>query len=83
MPHQENLFRRQEGLEGKFVLMYSGNMSPAHPLDTILEASLCFAEPSRSGVCFCGRRFGPWCRSSSIAITRRTSPLFASYQPLE
>ena len=31
-------FRRQHGLEGKFVVMYSGNHSPCHPLDTLLEA---------------------------------------------
>ncbi|MFG0320636.1 MAG: glycosyltransferase family 4 protein, partial [Planctomycetota bacterium JB042] len=45
-PHEDALaaadgtaFRRAHGLEGKFVVMYSGNHSPAHPLDTILEAA--------------------------------------------
>jgi colanic acid biosynthesis glycosyl transferase WcaI len=32
-------FRRRHGLEGKFVVMYSGNHSPCHPLDTLLEAA--------------------------------------------
>ncbi len=32
-------FRREHGLEGKFVVMYSGNHSPCHPLDTLLEAA--------------------------------------------
>ncbi len=32
-------FRRKHGLEKKFVVMYSGNHSPCHPLDTILEAA--------------------------------------------
>ncbi len=31
-------FRHRYGLTGRFVLMYSGNMSPAHPLDAIIEA---------------------------------------------
>lgn len=33
-------FRREHGLDGKFVVMYSGNHSPCHPLDTLLEAAL-------------------------------------------
>jgi glycosyltransferase involved in cell wall biosynthesis len=32
-------FRRRHGLEGKFVVMYSGNLSPCHPLDTLLESA--------------------------------------------
>ncbi len=32
-------FRSQHGLVGKFVVMYSGNHSPCHPLDTVLEAA--------------------------------------------
>jgi colanic acid biosynthesis glycosyl transferase WcaI len=33
-------FRERHGLEGKFVVMYSGNHSPCHPLDSLLEAAL-------------------------------------------
>ena len=32
-------FRRRHGLEDKFVVMYSGNHSPCHPLDTLLGAA--------------------------------------------
>src|ERR1041384_8162902 len=32
-------FRKAHGLEGKFVVMYSGNHSPCHPLDTLLGAA--------------------------------------------
>jgi colanic acid biosynthesis glycosyl transferase WcaI len=32
-------FRKCHGLENKFVVMYSGNHSPCHPLDTILNAA--------------------------------------------
>lgn len=32
-------FRRQHGLDGKFVVMYAGNHSPCHPLDTLLHAA--------------------------------------------
>lgn len=33
-------FRREHGLAGKFVVMYSGNHSPCHPLRSLLEAAL-------------------------------------------
>jgi len=44
-------FRNAHELAGKFVVMYSGNHSPVHPLDTLLQA----AEQMRSdkGVIFC------------------------------
>lgn len=32
-------FRASHGLTEKFVVMYSGNHSPCHPLDTVLEAA--------------------------------------------
>jgi glycosyltransferase involved in cell wall biosynthesis len=43
VPHAENPFRRRLGLpardEAERVIMYSGNMSPVHPLTTVLEAA--------------------------------------------
>ncbi len=42
LPHEQNWFRDKHGLQGKFVIMYSGNHSPANPLDTLLQASLAF-----------------------------------------
>lgn len=32
-------FRRLHAVDDKFVVMYSGNHSPCHPLDTVLEAA--------------------------------------------
>jgi len=32
-------FRTEQGLAGKFVVMYSGNHSPCHPLDAVLAAA--------------------------------------------
>lgn len=32
-------FRRQHHLDDKFVVMYAGNHSPCHPLDTVLESA--------------------------------------------
>ncbi len=44
-------FRETHGLAGKFVVMYSGNHSPIHPLDTILEAAQRLS--SRADIAFC------------------------------
>lgn len=44
-------FRRQHELSEKFVVMYSGNHSPCHPLDTLLEAARALA--ARSDIVFC------------------------------
>jgi colanic acid biosynthesis glycosyl transferase WcaI len=33
-------FRERHGLTGKYVVMYSGNHSPVHPLDMLLEVAL-------------------------------------------
>lgn len=37
--HENNPFRAKHKLEGKFVIMYSGNHSPANPISTLIEAA--------------------------------------------
>jgi len=53
-------FRKAHDLEGKFVIMYAGNHSPCHPLDTMLGAAKTLA--GRQNVVFCfvggGSEFG-------------------------
>ncbi len=44
-------FREAHGLDGKFVVMYSGNHSPIHPLDTLLAAARQLAP--NPGILFC------------------------------
>ncbi|SRR5579871_1512106 len=39
VPHEENWFRRERALDGKFVVLYSGNMGLAHDFQTILECA--------------------------------------------
>ncbi len=47
-------FRSSHGLTGKFVVMYSGNHSPCHSLDTLLKAALRLAGNSEIVFCFVG-----------------------------
>ena len=53
-PAGRDEFRARHGLEGKFVVMYSGNHSPVHPLTTLLEAALRLREDSSIVFCFIG-----------------------------
>ncbi len=39
VPHRENPFRKEAGLEGSFVVMHSGNMGVSQDLETLLEAA--------------------------------------------
>ena len=47
-------FRRAHGLENKFVVMYSGNHSPCHPLTTVLDAAKALAADKKIAFCFIG-----------------------------
>ncbi len=53
-PEGRRRFREAHGLEGKFVVMYSGNHSPCHPLDTVLEAARRLARDAGVAFCFVG-----------------------------
>lgn len=47
-------FRREHGLEGKFVVMHSGNHSPCHPLESLLEAAKALRSNEEIVFCFIG-----------------------------
>ena len=44
VPQGENAFRRKENLGDKFVVMYSGNHGPCHPLGTLLQTARYYKE---------------------------------------
>ena len=47
-------FRRQHKLEESFVVMYAGNHSPCHPLNTLVEAARCLSSRKEIVFCFVG-----------------------------
>jgi colanic acid biosynthesis glycosyl transferase WcaI len=47
-------FRKRHGLADRFVVMYSGNHSPCHPLDTLLAAALKLRTRNDIAFCFIG-----------------------------
>jgi glycosyltransferase involved in cell wall biosynthesis len=76
-------FRARHGLTGKFVVMYSGNHSPCHPLDTVWEAAQRLSSDPRIVFCFVGGG-SEHRRLQSLAGERRmANALFLPYQPLQ
>lgn len=47
-------FRSEHGLSDRFVVMYAGNHSPCHPLDTLLGAALELKASDDIAFCFIG-----------------------------
>jgi glycosyltransferase involved in cell wall biosynthesis len=54
VPHAENPFRKAQGWNDKFVVMYSGNHSLVHPLDTLLDAAAELKDDPRFVFAFIG-----------------------------
>lgn len=76
-------FRRKLEIEGKFVVMYSGNHSPLHPLETLLQSALRLQnDPAIAFVFVGGGSELP--RVKAFALEHRLSSVTClSYQPLE
>src|SRR5262245_26749704 len=53
-PIARDVFREQYGLSNNHVVMYSGNHSPCHPLDTLLRAARRLAHEPEIAFCFVG-----------------------------
>jgi glycosyltransferase involved in cell wall biosynthesis len=83
IPHAENPFRQQYGLEGKFVVMYSGNHALTNPVDTIVEAALRLQDREKIVFFFIGGGVGK--QVVDRAIEQHAPPNIVSlpYQPLE
>jgi colanic acid biosynthesis glycosyl transferase WcaI len=75
-------FRKTNGLSNKFVVMYSGNHSPCHPLDTLLEAAEVLAERSDVAFCFVGGGSGFSNVQRRVQDLALRNVLCLPYQPL-
>lgn len=81
--HEDNPFRQEHGLEGKFVIMYSGNISPAHPVTTILEAAKQMQDDHRIVFLFIGGGNGKKRIDDFIAQEQLSNVRTLPYQPLD
>lgn len=78
-PRSTNEFRRAHGLEGKFVVMYSGNHALTSPLRTIVEAAIELQDDPRFVFVFVGGGAG----KREVEAARARNIVSLPYQPLE
>lgn len=77
----DNPFRKRHGLDGKFVVMYSGNHSPANPIATVLDAAERLQADPRLVFLFIGGGTGK--REVEERVARGASNIRSlPYQPL-
>ena len=82
-PEGRAAFRERHGLMGKYVVMYSGNHSPVHPLDTLLETAVRLGADPRFCFVFIGggsefRRLRGAAEAQGLANIK-----FLPYEPIE
>ncbi len=80
--HHNNPFRMQHGLQGRFVVMFSGNHSPVHPLDTLLEAARVLQDEPIV-FAFIGGGQGKRVVERYVETHTLTNVLLLPYQPLD
>jgi len=75
-------FRQKHGLENKYVVMYAGNHTPCHPLDTLVDAARLLRGERRIHFCFIG--FGlEWGRLRDQAQAEQLENVtFLGHQPI-
>ena len=83
IPHEKNPFRKDHKLDGRFVFMYSGNHSPAHPLTTLLEAALRLRDREDIIFIFIGGGMGKKEVEAVISEHRPNNIISLPYQPLD
>lgn len=77
--HEENPFRASHGLNGKTVVMYSGNHGPSNPLSTILGAAVRLKDEPRLQFLFVGGGVG----KEEVEATDSPNIESLPYQPQE
>ena len=76
-------FRRAHNLAGKFVLMYAGNHSPCHPLDTVLGAAQQLSARDDIVFVFAGGGSEQSKVREFARVNHLTNVLCLPYQPIE
>jgi colanic acid biosynthesis glycosyl transferase WcaI len=75
-------FRRAHNLAGKFVVMYAGNHSPCHPLDTVLRAAQELSARHDIVFCFAGGGSEQHRVREFARVNDLTNVLCLPYQPM-
>jgi colanic acid biosynthesis glycosyl transferase WcaI len=88
VPHESNPFRAEHGLDGKFVVMYSGNHGYSTPVTTVLKAALeldTSSDPLDKSIVFMfiGGGVGKKEVDKTVADLKPSNLRSLPYQPLE
>jgi len=81
--HVANPFRREHGLEGKFVVMYSGNHGFSTPVKTVVDAALQLQDRTDIVFMFIGGGVGKKEVDGAIAQHHPKNIVSLPYQPLD
>lgn len=81
--HEQNPFRRQHQLDGKFVFMYSGNMGIGHPIQGLLEAARLLEGKSPAVFVFIGAGVRRAEVEREIETRHPANVVLLPYQPLD
>lgn len=79
--HALNPFRYKYHLDNKFVVMYSGNLSMCHPLNTLLESALILKDESSIIFTFIGQGDGVEQVLQFKSKNKLSNILYLPYQP--
>ena len=80
--HNDNHFRKNNGLEDKFIIMYSGNHTFTNPVTTVLQAALTLQEQKDLIFIFIGGGFNKHEVDNLIQNKKPSNILSFPYQPL-
>ncbi len=83
VPHEANPFRKEHDLDGKFVIMYSGNHGFSTPVKTVVDAALKLQDRSDIVFMFIGGGVGKKDVDSAIAQHKPKNIVSLPYQPLD
>lgn len=81
--HEDNHFRDEHGLQGKRVIMYSGNHGIALPLETFLKAAVQYKDDQRLVFMFIGGGVRKKEVEETISAHDLTNMVSLPYQPIE
>lgn len=81
--HKDNWFREKQGLNGKFVFMYSGNHGYSTPVTTILQAALRMQDDENVLFMFIGGGVGKKEVNETIEREKPTNIVSLPYQPFK
>jgi colanic acid biosynthesis glycosyl transferase WcaI len=81
--HADNPFRQLHNPDGRRVVAYSGNLSPVHPLDTILDAAVALRDDPRLRFLFIGAGGQRALVEETIRREGLNNVTLLPYQPLD